>query len=131
MYLFNKTASGKPAYKTPEEYYDEILSLKKQIKIITEENSVYKSKMRRLEEENAKKEREIDQLLNPNKNDDIRRTLGDRKPDSAAVIYSMKQKVFKLEQQLRDREAALKFVYPSKYFTGHFNTRLTIISSIQ
>ena len=40
--------------------------------------------------------------------EEIRRTLGDRKPDSGAVIHSLKQKILKLEVQLRDKESAYK-----------------------
>ncbi len=44
-----------------------------------------KSRLRRLEEDNLKKEKEIEQLLDPSKSDDMRRTLTDRKPDSSTV----------------------------------------------
>ncbi|XP_013391541.1 IQ domain-containing protein E-like [Lingula anatina] len=102
-----RAAKGTPAYKTPEEYYDEILELRKQIAAISSENSTQKARVRRLEEDNLKKEREIETLLDPSKSEEMRRTLGDRKPDTGAVIHSMKQKVLKLEQQLRDKESNL------------------------
>ncbi|XP_064631558.1 IQ domain-containing protein E-like isoform X2 [Lineus longissimus] len=103
-----KGPGRRPAYKSQEEYYDEILDLKKHIVTVNNENTHMKSKLRRVEEDNAKKDKEIEQLLNPSKSEDLRRTLGDRKPDSGAVIHSLKQKVLKLEQQLKEKEAAHK-----------------------
>ncbi|KAK7112124.1 hypothetical protein V1264_011627 [Littorina saxatilis] len=70
------------------------------------DSSTMKTKIRRLEEDNLKKEKEMESLLNPGKSEEIRRTIGDRKPDSGAVIHSLKQKILKLEVQLRDRESA-------------------------
>ncbi|XP_067670716.1 IQ domain-containing protein E-like isoform X2 [Haliotis asinina] len=101
-----RTQAGTPAYKTPEEYYDDILDLKKHISSLTQDNSTMKAKVRRLEEDNIKKEKEIDGLLHPEKNEELRRTMGDRKPDTGAVIHSLKQKILKLEMQLRDKEAS-------------------------
>ncbi|XP_046552516.1 LOW QUALITY PROTEIN: uncharacterized protein LOC124262112 [Haliotis rubra] len=101
-----RTHAGTPAYKTPEEYYDDILDLKKHISSLSQDNSTMKAKVRRLEEDNIKKEKEIDGLLHPEKNEELRRTMGDRKPDTGAVIHSLKQKILKLEMQLRDKEAS-------------------------
>ena len=42
--------------------------------------------MRRLEEENQKKEKEIEQLLDPSKSEEMRRTLADKKPDAGVVM---------------------------------------------
>ncbi|ELU12618.1 hypothetical protein CAPTEDRAFT_218924 [Capitella teleta] len=75
-----RPSSGRPAYKSPEEYYDEVLALKK--------------------------EREVEQLLDPSKSEEMRRTLTDKRPDTGTVIHSMKQKIMKLEHSLKDREAA-------------------------
>ncbi|KAK7507952.1 hypothetical protein BaRGS_00000917 [Batillaria attramentaria] len=101
-----RPSPGRPAYKTPEEYYDEVLELRKQISAMNQDSATMKTKIRRLEEDNLKKEKEIESLLHPEKSEEIRRALGDRKPDSGAVIHSLKQKILKLEVQLRDRESA-------------------------
>ncbi|XP_060071720.1 IQ domain-containing protein E-like [Ylistrum balloti] len=101
-----KPPIGTPAYRTPEEYYEQILELKKQIQNLTQDNGTLKAKARRAEEDNIKKEKEIDGLLNPTKSEEMRRTLGDKRPDSGAMVHSLKQKILKLETQLRDREAA-------------------------
>ncbi|XP_021351055.1 IQ domain-containing protein E-like isoform X2 [Mizuhopecten yessoensis] len=102
-----KPPMGTPAYRTPEEYYEQILELKKQIQSLNQDNGTLKAKVRRTEEDNIKKEKEIDGLLNPTKSEEMRRTLGDKRPDSGAMVHSLKQKILKLETQLRDREAAL------------------------
>ncbi|CAC5356480.1 unnamed protein product [Mytilus coruscus] len=101
-----KPPTGAPAYKTPEEYYDQVLELKKIIQGLNQEKNELKSKVRRTEEDNIKKEKEISGLLDPKKSDDVRRTLGTKQQDSASVIHSLKQKILKLEVQNRDRESA-------------------------
>ncbi|XP_071131557.1 IQ domain-containing protein E-like isoform X2 [Mytilus edulis] len=101
-----KPPIGAPAYKTPEEYYDQVLELKKIIQNLNQEKNELKSKVRRTEEDNIKKEKEISGLLDPKKSDDVRRTLGTKQQDSASVIHSLKQKILKLEVQNRDRESA-------------------------
>ncbi|GFR66380.1 IQ domain-containing protein E [Elysia marginata] len=97
---------GAPNYKSQEEYYDEVLGLRKQLAALNHEYSTQKTKIRRLEEDNQKKEREIEGLLNPTKNGELRRTLGDRQADSGAVVHSLKQKILKLEMQMREKESA-------------------------
>lgn len=101
-----KPPMGTPAYKTPEEYYDQVLELKKIIQSLNQEKDNFKAKVRRIEEDNIKKEKEIAGLLDPKKSDDVRRTLGTKQQDSASVIHSLKQKILKLEVQNRDRESA-------------------------
>jgi hypothetical protein len=68
LFLYPGKATGrKPAYKSQEEYYDEILELKKHIVTVNNDNTHMKSKLRRVEEDNVKKDKEIEQLLNPSK----------------------------------------------------------------
>lgn len=62
-----KASPGTPAYKTPEEYYDEVLELRKQIGGMDKDNSLLRAKLRRVEEDNNKKEREIESLMDPTK----------------------------------------------------------------
>ncbi|KAK3580706.1 hypothetical protein CHS0354_005710 [Potamilus streckersoni] len=101
-----KSSSGTPAYKSQEEYYDQVLELKKYIANLNQESATMKAKIRRLEEDNQKKEKEMAALLDPQKSEELRRTLADKRPDSGAVIHSLKQKILKLEMQLRDKENA-------------------------
>ena len=56
-----------------------------QLQSLSNDNSLMKSRVRRLEEDNQKKDREIEQLLDPSKSDEMRRTLADRKPDAGTV----------------------------------------------
>lgn len=95
-----------PTYKTQEEYYDEVLHLRKQIGTLNQENSTIKTKLRRLEQDNQRKEKEINDLLNPGKHEDLHRTLRDQNPNSSTAIHSLKQKILKLETQLKDKENA-------------------------
>lgn len=100
-----KPPSGTPAYRSQEEYYEQVLELKKQIKSLNQEISVLRAKARRTEEDNIKKEKEIEGLLDPTKNEEMRRTMGEKHAESGAVIQSLKQKILKLENQIRDKEA--------------------------
>ncbi|XP_016403163.1 IQ domain-containing protein E-like [Sinocyclocheilus rhinocerous] len=63
----NGYVPGTPDYKEKEEMYDEIIDLKKTIRSQKTESDKMKAKLRRLEEENAKKDRQIEQLLDPTK----------------------------------------------------------------
>ncbi|XP_052764700.1 IQ domain-containing protein E-like isoform X2 [Mya arenaria] len=101
-----KASPGTPAYKSQEEYYEQILEFKRQVKEMQQESSTMRAKIRRVEEDNLKKEKEIDSLLHPHKSEELRRTLADKRPDSGSVIHSLKQKILKLETQLRDKEGA-------------------------
>ncbi|XP_061181859.1 IQ domain-containing protein E-like isoform X4 [Saccostrea echinata] len=100
-----KPPTGTPAYRSQEEYYEQVLELKKQIKSLNQEISMLKAKVRRTEEDNIKKEKEIEGFLDPTKNEEMRRTIGEKRPESGAVIQSLKQKILKLENQIRDKEA--------------------------
>ncbi|XP_070581021.1 IQ domain-containing protein E-like [Ptychodera flava] len=102
-----RSARASPAYKPQEDMYDDIIDLKRQLNGIKEENSILSTRNRRLEEENVKKQKQIEQLLDPGKSEDIRRAMNERKPDAGAVVNSLKQKNLKLEQTLRDKEYQL------------------------
>ncbi|XP_052266999.1 IQ domain-containing protein E-like isoform X2 [Dreissena polymorpha] len=97
---------GTPAYKSQEEYYEQILEYKKQVSSLNQDSATMKAKIRRLEEDNLKKEKEIESLLHPHKSEELRLTLADKRPDSGAMIHSLKQKILKLETQMRDKETS-------------------------
>lgn len=86
----------KSSFKSPEDMYDEIMELKKSMAALAEENSTLKARLRRVEDDNAKK------------NEELRRTIADKKSSASAVVNSMRQKVFKLEQALKEKESAMK-----------------------
>ncbi|XP_077868980.1 uncharacterized protein LOC100376284 [Saccoglossus kowalevskii] len=96
-----------PTYKPQEEMYDDIIDLKRQINGLKEENEIVKTRNRRLEKESVQKQKQVEQLLDPSKCDDLRRVMNEKKPDAGAVVNSLKQKNLKLEQTLRDKEAQL------------------------
>ncbi|XP_076158728.1 IQ domain-containing protein E isoform X1 [Alosa pseudoharengus] len=56
---------GTPDFKDKEDMYDEILELKKALQAQKADGDRMKAKLRRLEEENTKKEKQIQQLLDP------------------------------------------------------------------
>lgn len=62
-----RAAPGTPSYKSPEEYYDEVLELRKQISGLDKDSSLLRAKLRRVEEDNLKKEKEIESLMDPTK----------------------------------------------------------------
>ncbi|PAA50036.1 hypothetical protein BOX15_Mlig027365g3, partial [Macrostomum lignano] len=99
--------TGRPNYKSAEEYYDEVIALKRELKALRAEMSSMKSKNRRLEEDYQKREKQLESLFDPTKNAELRRALADKNGESALVVQSLKQRIFKLEQQLRDKESAL------------------------
>ncbi|CAF1162047.1 unnamed protein product [Adineta ricciae] len=110
----SRSTIGNPKYKAQEDYYDEIQSLKQEMKTLREENSNFRAKIRRLEEDNARKIKEIDALYNTNKDGDLRRTLTGPSTDrnnnnssTASVVMSLKQRVFKLEGQLKQKETTI------------------------
>ncbi|XP_063961446.1 IQ domain-containing protein E-like isoform X2 [Lytechinus pictus] len=102
----HRNMKGVPSYKPQEEMYDDIIDLKKQVNALRAENDMVKAKNQRLEDDLMKKERQIDQLLDPTKSD-LRMTLNSRQPDSAAKVNSLKQRNLKLEMNLKDKEAEL------------------------
>lgn len=98
---------GTPDFKEKEDMYDEIIDLKKCLQVQKSENDLMKTKLRRLEEDNSKKEKQIEQLLNPTKGSEYTRAFVDKRNDGSAVTNSLKQKILKLEQQCKEKDSAL------------------------
>ncbi|XP_030634911.1 IQ domain-containing protein E [Chanos chanos] len=103
----NGYVPGTPDYKEKEDMYDEIIDLKKTVQALRAEAEKMKVKLRRLEEENTKKDRQIEQLLDPNKGSEFTRGLVDRRAEGSTVINGLKQKILRLEQQYKEKESAL------------------------
>ncbi|XP_030591822.1 IQ domain-containing protein E isoform X2 [Archocentrus centrarchus] len=89
-----------------EDMYDEIIHLKKSLNEQKSDNQQMKAKLRRLEEDNAKREKQIEALLDPTKGSEYTRSLVDRKREGSVVITGLKQRILKLEQQCREKENA-------------------------
>nr|DBA19465.1 TPA: hypothetical protein GDO54_015299 [Pyxicephalus adspersus] len=98
---------GTPDFKEKEDMYDEILDLKKTIQANKSENDIMKTKLRRLEEENNRKDRQIEQLLDPSRSSEFTRSLVDKRSDNSLLVNNLKQKVLKLEKQCKEKDNAL------------------------
>ncbi|KAM9305490.1 LOW QUALITY PROTEIN: IQ domain-containing protein E [Gastrophryne carolinensis] len=71
------------------------------------DNDIIKTKLRRLEEENNRKDRQIEQLLDPTRSSEFTRSLVDKKSDNSLLINTLKQKILKLEKQCKEKDGAL------------------------
>ncbi|NXI56607.1 IQCE protein, partial [Chloroceryle aenea] len=95
---------GTPDYKEKEDMYDEILELKKTIQAQKTEGDRMKTKLRRLEEENNRKDKQIEQLLDPSRGSELARALSEKRTDNGWVASGLKQKILKLEQQCKEKD---------------------------
>ncbi|OXB67566.1 hypothetical protein ASZ78_004684 [Callipepla squamata] len=95
---------GTPDYKEKEDMYDEIMELKKTIQAQKNEGNLMKTKLRRLEEENNRKDKQIEQLLDPSRGSELARALSAKKADNGWVVNGLKQKICKLEQQCKEKD---------------------------
>ncbi|XP_075021405.1 IQ domain-containing protein E isoform X1 [Calonectris borealis] len=95
---------GTPDYKEKEDMYDEIIELKKTIQAQKNEGDRMKTKLRRLEEENNRKDKQIEQLLDPSRGSELARALSEKTTDNGWVVSGLKQKIFKLEQQCKEKD---------------------------
>ncbi|XP_010223860.1 PREDICTED: IQ domain-containing protein E, partial [Tinamus guttatus] len=98
---------GTPDYKEKEDMYDEIIELKKTIQAQKNEGDRMKTKLRRLEEENNRKDKQIEQLLDTSRGSELARVLSEKKADNGLVVSALKQKILKLEQQCKEKDNAI------------------------
>ncbi|CAN8192015.1 unnamed protein product [Coccothraustes coccothraustes] len=95
---------GTPDYKEKEDMYDEIIELKKTIQAQKNEGERMKTKLRRLEEENNRKDKQIEQLLDPSRGSELARAWSEKKTDNGWVVAGLKQKIVKLEEQCKEKD---------------------------
>ncbi|XP_074057238.1 IQ domain-containing protein E isoform X4 [Macrotis lagotis] len=95
---------GVPVYREKEDMYDEIIELKKSLHSQKGDVDFMKTKLRRLEEENSRKDRQIEHLLDPNRGCEFARTMVDKRPGTGWVINGLKQRIIKLEQQCKEKD---------------------------
>ncbi|NWS14602.1 IQCE protein, partial [Pachyramphus minor] len=95
---------GTPDYKEKEDMYDEIIELKKTIHAQKNEGDRMKTKLRRLEQENNRKDKQIEQLLDPSRGSELARALSEKKSDNGWVVSGLKHKILKLEQQCKEKD---------------------------
>ncbi|NWY51671.1 IQCE protein, partial [Chionis minor] len=100
----NGYVPGTPDYKEKEDMYDEIIELKKTIQAQKNEGDRMKTKLRRLEEENNRKDKQIEQLLDPSRGSELARALSEKRTDNGWVVSGLKQKILKLEQQCKEKD---------------------------
>eukprot|EP00063_Salmo_salar_P062186 XP_014037021.1 PREDICTED: IQ domain-containing protein E-like isoform X1 [Salmo salar] len=91
-------------YREKEDMYDEIIHLKKSLQAQKSEKERMKAKLRRLEEDKTKKDKQIEQLLDPTKGPEYTLSLVDKKHQGSLVVNGLKQRILKLEQQCREKE---------------------------
>ncbi|KAG8014619.1 IQ domain-containing protein E [Nibea albiflora] len=96
-------------HRGKEDMYDEILRLKKSLQAQKSDNHQMKAKLRRLEEDNAKREKQIEELLDPTK-----------------VLNGLKQRILKLEQQCREKENALSKLQSELRTTNLEELKITV-----
>ncbi|NXJ89128.1 IQCE protein, partial [Corythaixoides concolor] len=92
---------GTPDYKEKEDMYDEIIELKKTIQAQKNEGDRMKTKLRRLEEENNRKNKQIEQLLDPSR---VTISWGDKSRAKVRCAVGLKQKILELEQQCKEKD---------------------------
>nr|XP_015302515.1 PREDICTED: IQ domain-containing protein E isoform X9 [Macaca fascicularis] len=98
---------GTPVYREKEDMYDEIIELKKSLHVQKSDVDLMRTKLRRLEEENSRKDRQIEQLLDPSRGTDFVRTLAEKRPEASWVINGLKQRILKLEQQCKEKDGTI------------------------
>ncbi|XP_055984299.1 IQ domain-containing protein E [Sorex fumeus] len=103
----NGHTPGTPVYREKEDMYDEIIELKKSLHVQKSDVDLMRTKLRRLEEENSRKDRQIEQLLDPSRGPEFVRTLAEKRPDAGWVINGLKQRILKLEQQCKDKDSTI------------------------
>ncbi|XP_052400849.1 IQ domain-containing protein E isoform X2 [Carassius gibelio] len=122
----NGYVPGTPDYKDKEEMYDEIIDLKKTVQSQKAESDKMKAKLRRLEEESTKKDRQIEQLLDPVKDPEYARVLVDRKTDPRSIINRLKQRILRLEKQCKEKENALSQLQSDLKTTDMQEMKITV-----
>ncbi|GAB5582642.1 IQ domain-containing protein E [Prionailurus iriomotensis] len=104
---------GTPVYREKEDMYDEIIELKKSLHVQKSDVDLMRTRLRRLEEENSRKDRQIQQLLDPPRDPDFVRTLAEKRPDAGwglrekprpRVVNGLKQRILRLEQQCKEKD---------------------------
>ncbi|XP_029996979.1 IQ domain-containing protein E isoform X2 [Sphaeramia orbicularis] len=109
-----------------QDMYDEIIRLKKSLQAHKSDNQQMKAKLRRLEEDNARREKQIEELLDPTKGSEYTRSLVDKKKEGSVVLNGLKQRILKLEQQCREKENALSKLQSELRTTNLEELKITV-----
>ncbi|XP_061536364.1 IQ domain-containing protein E [Phycodurus eques] len=114
------------AAREKEEMHNEITLLKKSLQEQKSDNQKMKVKLRRLEEDNAKREKQLEELLDPTNRSEYIRSLVDKKHEGSVVANGLKQRILKLEQQCRERENAIGNLQSELRATNLQEMRMTV-----
>ncbi len=100
-------AFGAPAYKSQEEYYEEVMGLKRKLKNMEENETILKAKLEHYETELNKKVHEFEAMFNSQSdiNDGVKPVSNSK--TTARQISSLKIKIFKLELEFKKKENEL------------------------
>ncbi|XP_034149996.1 IQ domain-containing protein E isoform X2 [Esox lucius] len=109
-----------------EDMYDEIIHLKKSLQAQKSENDKMKAKLRRLEEDKSKKDKQIEQLLDPTKAPEYTLSLVDKKNQGSVIINGLKQRILKLEQQCAEKENTLSKLQSELKTTNLEELKITV-----
>ncbi|XP_035993319.1 IQ domain-containing protein E isoform X3 [Fundulus heteroclitus] len=126
LFASNGFTIGAGDHKDKEGMYDEIIRLKKSLQAQKSDNQQMKAKLRRLEEDNAKREKQIEELLDPTKGSEYTRSLVDKKKDGSVIVNGLKQRILKLEQQCREKENALSKLQSELRTTNLEELKITV-----
>uniref|UniRef100_UPI0037E73EA9 IQ domain-containing protein E n=1 Tax=Semicossyphus pulcher TaxID=241346 RepID=UPI0037E73EA9 len=122
----NGFSIGAGEHRDKEDMYDEIIRLKKNLHAQKSDNQQMKAKLRRLEEDNAKREKQIEELLDPTKGPEYTRSFVDKKKEGSVVVNGLKQRILKLEQQCREKENALSKLQSELRTTNLEELKITV-----
>ncbi|XP_059903745.1 IQ domain-containing protein E [Gadus macrocephalus] len=120
------TSNGRVDYGDKEEMYDENIRLKKSLVDQRTDNQQMKAKLRRLEEDTARREKQIEELLDPTKGPEYTRSFVDKNKEGGVVIKGLKQRILKLEQQCREKENALSKLQSELRTTNLEELKITV-----
>ncbi|XP_054912377.1 IQ domain-containing protein E isoform X2 [Poeciliopsis prolifica] len=123
---FNGFTIGAGDYQDKDSMYDEIIRLKKTLQAQKSDNQQMKVKLRRLEEDGAKRERQIEELLDPTKGSEYIRSLVDKRKEGSVIVSGLKQRILKLEQQCREKENSLSKLQSELRTTNLEELKITV-----
>lgn len=123
---FLQYAANGADFRDKEDMHEEIIHLKKSLHDQKRDNRQMKAKVRRLEEDLAKRERQLEELLDPTNGAEFIRSLVDDKRGSSVVVNGLKLRVLKLEQQCREKESALSKLQSDLRTTNLEELKITV-----
>ncbi|XP_014829847.1 PREDICTED: IQ domain-containing protein E isoform X3 [Poecilia mexicana] len=122
----NGFAIGAGDCQDKDSMYDEIIRLKKTLQAQKSDNQQMKVKLRRLEEDGAKREKQIEELLDPTKGSEYIRSLVDKRKEGSVIVSGLKQRILKLEQQCREKENSLSKLQSELRTTNLDELKMTV-----